>query len=137
MTAYLVDQRPHATAIKAAIKAQLGPNNVYEYGQVPGADGVAGSLPNIFAIIALERRFNPTVRASTRAGSAGWRLSVTSVGRTVDECRWAQNKVAVALNEQRISIDGDLTTRLQYESGRAAEVDETRVSADDFYTYSF
>lgn len=136
MSILQLDQRPHAVAIKAAIKAQFGPNNVYEYGQVPGADGVAGTLPSIFAVISLERRNQPLARASARAGSVPWRLSVTSVGRTVDECRWAQLKVALALTEQRLLVTEDPTTRIQFESGRAAESDNGRFSADDFYTYT-
>lgn len=136
MSILQLDQRPHAVAVKAAIKAQFGPNNVYEYGQVPGADGIAGTLPNIFAVISLERRNQPLVRATTRTGSVPWRLAVTSVGRTVDECRWAQVKIATALTEQRLTVAGTLTTRIQFESGRAAASDDGRFSADDIYTFT-
>lgn len=136
MTAYLVDQRPHATAIKAAIKAQFGPNNVYEYGQVPGANGVAGTLPNIFAIISLERRSNTFLRLPARAGNAGWRLAVRTVGRTVDECRWAQLRVADALNEARLTVGDKPTTPLQYEAGDAPTFDDGRFSAVDYYTFA-
>lgn len=136
MSILQLDQRPHAVAIKAAIKVQFGPNNVYEYGQVPGADGVAGTLPNIFAVISLERRNQPLVRSSSRAGSVPWRLAVTSIGRTVDECRWAQLKVAVALTERRLLVADTFTTRIQFESGRAAASDDGRFSADDIYTFT-
>lgn len=136
MSTTTLDERLHVAAIKAAIKAQFGPNNVYDYGTVPGADGNAGTLPNIFALVSLERRYNPNLTLAARASANGWRLSVRVVGRTMDEARWALLKVATALNEQRLTIDGRATTPLQYESPRPPELDDGRFSGLASYTYA-
>lgn len=132
----VLDSRQYATAIKAAIKAQIGPNDVYEYGEVPGSTGVAGTLPNIFILVSLERRNNPNLRLTAQAGTTGWRISLRAVGRTVDEARWAMYRVAFALNEQRLTIAGTPSTPIQFESDSAPESDDGRFSGTAFYTFA-
>lgn len=129
------DTRPHAEAIKAAITATVGPDRVYEYGDVPGADGNEGTLPLIYVLVTVERRVGALKRAGAFAPSSGWRVTTRAVGRTVSECRWALAKIALALDEQRLTIGGETTTPLQYESGQAPESDDGRFSALDIYTY--
>lgn len=132
----LLDVRPHAVALKAALDGPLGQWSAYDYDEVPGGNGNEGTLPFIYVVLSVERRLNPIVRAPGRTSSAGWRVALRSVGRTVDECRWAQNRVAIGLNEKRLLVADEHTSRLQYESGQAAELDEGRYSALDIYTYT-
>lgn len=131
----VLDVRPHAVALKAALDGPLGQWSAYDYDEVPGSNGNDASLPHIYVVLSVERRPNPLVRTPGRTGSAGWRVALRSVGRTVDECRWAQNRVAIGLNEKRLLIADEFTSRLQYESGQAAELDEGLYSALDIYTY--
>lgn len=131
----LTDARPHATAAKAAIAAALGSSHVYDHGQVPGTYGSTAPLPNIFVLVAVERRASPVLR-SARAGNVGWRLVVTALGRTVSESAWAAEKVALALNEQRLTVGGAETTRIQFESATAPRYDDGRFAANLFYTYA-
>ena len=130
----LVDARPHATAVKSAIAAALGSLHVYDHGQVPGTYSNTGSLPNIFVLVAIERRQSPVLR-SARAGDAGWRVITTALGRTVAECNWARLKVAEALCEQRLEVSGFSTTPIQFESDTAPKYDDGRFAADAFYLY--
>lgn len=130
-----LDARPVATEAKAAIKAQLGPNNVYDFGQVPGADGVGGTLPNIFVLLSVERRYNDTRILSGDDGLTGWRIAARSVGRTVDECRWAMLKVATALDGKRLTLDGAVTPPIQFEADQSPEWDDSRYSALTLYTF--
>jgi hypothetical protein len=44
-------------------------------------------------------------------------------------------KVAVALNEKALTIGGDVTTPVQFESDQAPEWDDGRYSALALYTY--
>lgn len=136
MSAPLLDSRPQAVAIKAAIKASFGPNDVYDYGQVPGADGNAGTLPDIFALISLERTTNPTVNMAAKAGTTGWRVSVRVVGRTTDEARWALFKAATALNEAQLTIESRITTPLFLESEQTPTPDDGRFSGVAIYTFN-
>ena len=130
----LVDARPHLTAIKTAISETLGSQYVYDHGQVPGTFSNGGTMPNIFVLVALERRASPLLR-SARAGDAGWLILTTALGRTVLECEWAQAKIAAALNEQRLNVGTNQTTPIQFESASAARFDDSRFAADAFYTY--
>lgn len=130
------DERPHATALIAAIKAQLGAWNAYELGEVPGVDDNAGSIPDIFAVVQVERMFLPTMQSSRKASRAGWRASIKAVGRTVSEARWAQNKVALALDSARLTIGSRSTTPIQHESTDSPEPDGDHFSALSRWTYA-
>lgn len=133
----VLDSRPHAEAVKAAVDAALGPVNAYDYDEVPGANGNTGTQPNIYVAISLERRYNPNLRSTAQAGMTGWRIAARGVGRTVDEVRWALFKVAEALNEQRLTIDGTPTTPIQFENDlEAPRYDDGRFTAAAAYTYS-
>jgi hypothetical protein len=132
----VLDSRAHATAVKAAIKAQLGPNNAYDYDEVPGTNGNAGILPNIYVLVTVQRRFNGNRRLTAQAGLTGWRISARAVGRTIDEVRWAMFKVATALNEERLTISGSTTTPIQFETDQAPESDDGRFSGLALYTYA-
>lgn len=129
------DTRPHAAAVKAALEATVGADRVFEYGEVPGADNNPGELPPIFVLITVERRTGALTRAGAYAKASGWRVTARAVGRSISECRWTLAKISTALDEQRLTIGGNTTTPIQYESGQAPELDEGRFSALDVYTY--
>lgn len=139
--ALVLDERKHVAAIKTVLEAALGNEpgtvppvgRVYDYGTVPGADGNAGTLPNIFTLLGLERRYVEPDRAG-RTSRSGWRLTVRYVGRTVDEARWAAAKVAAAL-ETRLVVDGVTSTPLTHESTQAIALDEGRFSGWAAFTY--
>lgn len=137
----VLDSRAHATAVKAAINATLGPipnttdTRTYDYDEIPGANGNDGELPDIYVAVSLERRYSPVLR-SAKAGGTGWRIGARAVGPTVDEVRWALLKVALALNEKRLNISGTSTTPIQFETDEAPARDEGVYTAVALYTYS-
>lgn len=130
-----LDERQHIAAVTAALTATLGANRVFEYGKVPGQSGNAGNLPPIFALPALERRYVPPERRG-RTGRSGWRLSVRYAGSTPAEARWAALKVAQALDGVRLSIDGESSTPVTFESSSAIAPDDGRHSGESFWTYA-
>lgn len=138
--AVLLDSRAHASAVRTLVSDALGPWDAYYYGKVPGSDGNPGTLPHIFALVSVERRFNPNLRLSANATGVGWRISVRVVGRTVDEARWALMFVTAALNEARLSLLTDSgprsTTPIQFESEQPPALDDGRYSATSTWTYA-
>lgn len=140
-TAPALDTRAHSTAIKAAIEARLGGSHAYDYDDVPGSsqagspDLRSADLPDIYAAVSVERRYMPARRITAQAGRSGWRVAVRTVGRTVDEARWAQKRVAEALDEAQLTIDGLTTTAFQHESWTDADYDDGRYSGLTVYTY--
>lgn len=138
----LVDDRVHATAVKAALNTALtGTAAAYDYDEIPGAPTNPSEternkpLPNIYVALSIERRGGVPVRATATTGRTGWRVAARCVGRTTDECRWALLKVAVALNEKCLTIGGDLTSPVTFESGQAPEWADGRYTARALYTY--
>jgi hypothetical protein len=154
-TAPVLDNRPHAEAIKAAITAQLGTKVVdgetvplwqaYDYDEVPGGADTADAnvraqpLPHIYVVVAVERRFAPAQRP-TGAGRSSWRVTAVPVGRTVDEARWAMLRDERALDEARLVIaDSDTehtTSPLTLELASQPEPDDGRFSGRVQYTYA-
>ncbi|MCD4535644.1 hypothetical protein LRP67_16245 [Nocardioides sp. cx-169] len=138
----LIDARPHSAAVKAAIKAQFGPRDAYDYGTVPGDKNAAteslrkAKLPDIFAVVSVERRYSPVLRTTAQAGSAGWRVSVRCMGRTVLEAQWAMFHASLALNERRLLVDDKHTTPLQFESDEAPAWDDARFAGLVIFTYA-
>lgn len=131
-----LDARAHVVAVKAAIKAQSGATNVYDYGTVPGFDGNSDKAPDNYILITVERRFGAPVRLTTQAGLSGWRITARSVGRSVHNTRLSMFQVATALNENRLPIDGRTTTPIQFESEQPPELDSGRFSGLSVYTYA-
>lgn len=135
------DSRVHATAVKAALDTAVGPDpvtsktRVFDYDDVPGWKGNAGTPPTIFALVSLERRYNPPERISARAGTTSWRVAVRGIGTTIDEARWAMFHIAQALNEKRLTIAGTTTTSIQLESEQAPEEDDDRYSGTSVWTF--
>lgn len=133
MTA-LVDSRPLTEAVRAAVETALGAWQVYDYGQVPGADNNAGPMPAIYGLLSVERTPGSERRMSGQHNVSGWRIVVRVVGTTVNETRWALNKVAVALNETTLNVGTRSTTPIQFERDQAPELDEGRFSALSSWT---
>lgn len=140
-----IDPRVHTAAVKAALNSTLGSVNpvpssgplgkALDYDEVPGANGKGGTLPHIYVVVSVERRAGAPLRGTATTGRTGWRISARCVGRTVDEALWAMFKVATALNEVRLTIDGLPTTPVQFEADQTPEWDSGRYSALARYTY--
>lgn len=139
MTA-LLDSRPHAEAVKAAIRAKLSPSSpatahVYDYDDVPSTYGNAGTLPNIFVVLSVERRAGSPLRGTGRTGTSGWRIALRGVGRTVDESRFALLRAAEALDGARLTVSGEKSTPVLFETDQAPEYDDGRWSGSSVWTY--
>lgn len=145
-TAPVLDERLHVEAFKAAVSAAMiaegSPARCYGYDEVPGStqsagpDKVPGKLPNVFALVSVERRFFEPGRMVGRAGRSSWRLSFRGMGRTEWECRWALLRIAEAVDEVRFTIDGFRTGPVTHESSTAPAWDDGRFSATKTYTYT-
>lgn len=136
MTAPGLDERAHAKALAALIDAHLGPNDVYEYGKVPGVDGNPGKEPSIYVLIQVTRRYLPATRSVRQASRSGWRASVRAVGRTVDECRWASLRVSEALDGAYLTISALPSTPVQHETSDEPDKDGGRWSSLSRWTYA-
>jgi len=137
-TAPVTDEREHAEAIKALLSAALAPFGVYEYGEVPGADGNGDSelLPEVYATFTLERRFVPISRMVAAPTRSGWRLAVRPHGMTVNDAQLLASRIAGALDSARLVIGGMTSTPVQFESATAPQKDELRYGGLSLWTYA-
>lgn len=139
-----LDPRPHHTAVKAVLSAALGEHDAYDYDEVPGSPQAPtpalreADVPDLFALVAVERRYVAPRRSTSQVGRSGWRLSVLCVGRTVRESQHVIDRVQDVLDESVLTIDGNATTPLHYEpaSSSSPRADNGRFSAEIVYTYA-
>lgn len=143
MTAPVVDLRLHHDALKATITAFEDDLPAYDWDEVPGSPQNpdpaerAETLPPIYALVAVTRRYNGTEheRLPGLAGRSSWRASIRVVGRTIGEASWALAKIDGALDGARLVVGGRTSTTLQFYSGDSPEWGDERYSALAQYTY--
>lgn len=121
-------ERAHSTAIRAFLETPLGQWSAYDYDDAPA------TLPAIYALITVTRRFGGEPRNDGRRPLTGWRLTTLAVGRSVDEARIARDWLHAALNEKRIPALS--TSLVEFESENPIEPDDGRYSGVTVWTYS-
>ena len=134
-----VDERPHSTAIRAAVTAAMSPR---PDGDTSGAydvddDEVNGDdLPPIYVTVHLTQRYvgRPSMGGATRG--TGWRITTRVVGRTLDEARWARKRVHQALRDRHLVVAGVPTGRVRFETEDPIDLDDGRYSGATTWTYA-
>lgn len=125
--------RSLAADFKTAVLAQFDSGSgvqVLDYDEA--AD--EATLPAIYVVISLTRRVGGDYRLSGGNLALGWRAVTTCVGLTVDEARWAQERVG-RIEDRRLSLTGYASTLVRLESDTAPEQDDGRYSAATSWTF--
>lgn len=120
-------------AVKALLTTTAG-DDVYDYGEVPGADGNQGKLPTAFVVFSMARRYVPA--SGGRTSVTGWRISCRFVGTTVPNARLVGTWITAALNEATVTVGGATSTPITHESTTAVAKDEDRFSGVSTWTYA-
>lgn len=126
----MAGERAHAEALKARLDPALGQWAAYDYDEVPDA------LPNIFAALTVAQRVGSPVRMCGGRPLYGWRITTRVVGRTVDEARWAREKIAAEIQDRKLTIDGVESTPVRFETEDQIEPDDGRYSGLTTWTYA-
>lgn len=134
-SAPVIDERIHRTTLKAAVAAHEGDLPVYDYGKVPGADGNAGTLPAIYAVLSVERTYVQP-RITGLATRSSWRASFRCTGRSANEVGWAIKNVTEAVEGRRLTFGGVESTPLTHDPSNAPEPDSGRHSGLAVWTYT-
>ena len=132
-----LDATVHAEAIKTAITAHLGGSQAYNSDEVPGTNGNDGTVPDRYAEVSVElEQPDPTGRRmGGQTAVRNWIATVTGVGRNVGEARWVLARVADALYERTLTVEGVTTEPLVLQESRDPEYDTDRYSGIAVYTY--
>lgn len=118
-------------------ETELG-DHVYDYGTVPGEDGVPGQLPDFYAVLSIERRPVPASKANG-TNRTGWRLTVRYVDKYAANARLVGSWVRAAFEStpghgKRIAVGGVQSTPLTHETTQAVGPDDGRFSGSVTYT---
>lgn len=119
--------------------SELG-EHVYDYGKVPGENGVTGQQPATFAVLSVERRYVEP-RQSGGTSVTGWRASVRYVSTTATNARrvggWVRGAFETSPGRgRRVVVAGVNSTALTHEVTAAVAPDEGRFSGLQQYTFA-
>lgn len=126
----MAGERAHAAAVVAALDTPLGQWSAYE------TDDIPRELPTIYVEVTVSRRFGGGTWMCGGRPGRGWRIVTRAVGRTENEARWAREKVAAALEDQQLVVDGRLTSRVRFEVEDDIEADDGLYSGATTWTYA-
>ena len=137
MSVNAADVRKHLPVLQAATGLVL-----FELGKVPGekdpTTGVAvpGVAPATYGLIQVERVGRAAVTMNRRARKTSWRVSLRAVGKsTPHNCRAALNQL-LALENQRLVIDGHTSTPVHVEDSEDSQPDGNAFSALIRFSYT-
>lgn len=121
-------EEQHAAAVIAALDAA---------GAAPyDIDDVPDTLPAHYTEVYVSRRFGGEPRNAGAKGSTGWRIAVRVVAKTVTNARLLRAKVSAALDDVRLTVDGEPTTPVQFEGAEEIGPDDGWFSGLSTYTYA-
>lgn len=128
--AVLLDSRPVAAVVIAAIDVALGGTTAkpmsWDAASLPGGNRVAGTLPNIYALTRVYRRFDDSAaRIGASQYVTSWRVVVQCAGTTVKEAAWALSNASAALEDVFIST-ADLELICKFEAAESPTWDDGR-----------
>lgn len=123
--------------VVAAALTPLLPTGVtlYRSGAVPGADGNAGTVPQKFVTLHLERRFLPASHGARLRSRSGWRMVVRAVADTTRNAE-ALLVDCSGIEDARLVVDTDTSTPVAHETSQAAKYDDGKFSGTTAYTFT-
>lgn len=136
MSTNAADARLHVDVLEAATGLTM-----FEYGKVPGEKDPAGvtnpgTAPTRYGLVQVERIGRPAATMNARTRKTSWRASLRAVGKyTPDNCRSAM-ALLLALENQRLVIDGHISTPVYVEDTEDARPDGNAFSALIRFTYT-
>ena len=107
--------RTHVAAVKAALQAA---GLTAHDGEVPAG----ASLP--YVVLYADQGQASSTRFDAASDRRAFRVQTTSVGGTVEQARWAAEKVQAALLDARLTIPGRATWPLRQETSRPIARDD-------------
>ncbi|MGH3349309.1 MAG: hypothetical protein ACRDPS_01490 [Nocardioides sp.] len=108
--------------------------SVYAPGTVPGADGNAGTLPQKWMQLTLERRFTETAHVGrTRTAFRAYLRAVADNEHNADDIL---TRGCEAIEEALLVIDGETSTPVAHETTQAVKPDDGKHSGMASYTFT-
>lgn len=120
----------NATAILALLNTALSPKVAYDLDDIPSP------RPAEYVEIGLSRRFGALARSSGGKGRTGYRVTIRAVSQaSVVNARNSLEKSRAALEFARLSVGGETSTPVEFETEDPAQYDEGWFSGLLVFTY--
>lgn len=124
-------EEQHATAVLTALNAVLTTGmDAYDLDDIPSP------LPDNYVEVTVSSRAGAPNRSTASTGRSGWRITTRTVGKTVSNAREMRRLVRTALLFVRLTVDGDQTTRIQFESEEPIGPDDGWYSGLSTWSYA-
>lgn len=123
-------EEQHATAIKAALTAQLAAP--YDLDDAKALT----AIPNAYTEVMVSPRSGAPLRNPGSTGRRGWRIATRQVGSTVSNAREMRKRTHAALEFVRLTVGGDVTTPIQFEGAELIGEDDGYWSGLETWTYA-
>lgn len=123
-------EEEQAAAIIAALTAANA--NPYDLDDIKDAD----PAPVNYTEVTVTPRYGAPNRNTASTGRAGWRITTRAVGKTVTNAREMRKRARTALLYQRVTVAGEESTPIQFESGEPIGEDDGWFSGLTTWTYS-
>ena len=121
-------EEEQATAIIAALNAAEA--NPFDYDDID-----RDNPPEQYTEVTVSRRYGGTDRNDSTTGRVGWRITTRAVATTVSNAREMRNRTVAALLYKRVTVGGELTTPIQFESEDPIAPDDGMFSGLCTWTY--
>lgn len=95
-----VTEEEQAEKILAVLNDAIAPAKAFEYGTVPGTDGVEGERPAEYLLIDLSRRYVDGFLSSGEAAARGGRLGTRYVAQIADNASRMRQRVTTRLEDK-------------------------------------
>lgn len=126
-----MSEESHAAAVIAALTtATANPFDLDDAKRATDAD-----LGAAYTEVLVTRRYGGAERQDGSTTRSGWRISTRAIGRTVTNARTMRDRAQEALKYVRLSIDGDLTSPIAFESEDPIGEDDGWYSGLTTWTY--
>lgn len=118
-------------AALAVLNAALTPKVAYDFDDIPA------TRPADYVEVSLHRRFGGESRASGQKWVTGYRLAVRSVSQaSVSDARLMRLKAKTALESKFLTVSGETSTPIQFESEDPIGPDDGWYSGLTLYTFT-
>lgn len=131
----IIDEELHATAVKTVIQAELDTIGTTEHPQAYELDGVPSERPDDYVTVNLYRRYGGESRLDGFIGTCGYRIETQAVSKNLSAARRLRKAVSDALLNVNLTVSGELTTPVLFETEDAFVEDDDYYAGQTDYTY--
>lgn len=129
-----MSESTHQAALLAALdSAGAVP---YDLGKVPGSTGNTGKVPQWYTEVSVSRRYGSNPRVTSASGVQGYRITTRAVANSAANARNVRAKQHAALEETVLTVDGEATTPIKFESAEPIASDEGMFSGLTTWTFA-